>query len=127
MEMKKWIAVTGLAVLTLLSMSPAMAHGVSKPIHGGIVQVVNDVTFELVAEADGVMIYLMDHGKPMSVKGITGKITILQGSNKTEAELKEAGDNKLRATGVKLAKGDKLVAVLAKVAGKSTTVRFTVK
>lgn len=127
MKMKQWIPATGLAVLALMTLNPVMAHGNAKPMHGGIVQVANDVTFELVAEKDGAAIYLMDHGKPMSSKGITGKVTLLQGSNKTEADLKEAGDNKLRATGVKLAKGDKLVAVLANVAGKSTTVRFTVK
>lgn len=41
--------------------------------------------------------------------------------------VKEAGDNKLRATGVKLAKGDKVVAVLNNVEGKTATVRFAVK
>ncbi len=127
MTMKHWILVTGLAILALLSVHPAMAHGGAKPMHGGIVQMANDVSFELVAETDGVAIYLMDHGKPMGTKGITGKLTALQGSNKSEAELKDAGDNKLRATGVKLGKGDKFVAVLNNVAGKSTTVRFTVK
>ena len=127
MSMKQWIPVTGLAVLALLSVNSAIAHGSAKPMYGGIVQMANDLTFELVADNDGATIYLMDHGKPMSAKGITGKLTILQGSKKTDAEVKEAGDNKLRAAGVKLAKGDKLVAVLANVAGKSTTVRFTVK
>jgi hypothetical protein len=42
-------------------------------------------------------------------------------------DVKEAGDNKLRATGVKLGKGDKVVAVLNNVEGKTVTVRFTVK
>lgn len=127
MSMKQWIPVTGLAVLSLLSVNSAIAHGSAKPMYGGIVQMANDLTFELVADNDGAILYLMDHGKPMSAKGITGKLTILQGSKKTDAEVKEAGDNKLRAAGVKLAKGDKLVAVLANVAGKNMTVRFTVK
>lgn len=127
MSMKQWIPVTGLAVLSLLSVNSAIAHGSAKPMYGGIVQMANDLTFELVADNDGATLYLMDHGKPMSAKGITGKLTILQGSKKTDAEVKEAGDNKLRAAGVKLAKGDKLVAVLANVAGKNMTVRFTVK
>ncbi len=126
MKMKHLIAVTGL-VLAGLSINPAEAHGDAKPIHGGIVQKVNDVGFELVVQADGATIYLMDHGKPMASKGITGKLTVLQGSNKTEADIKEAGDNTLRVLGVKLGKGDKLVAALSNVGGKSMTVRFTLK
>jgi hypothetical protein len=126
MKMKHLISVTGL-VLVCLSINPAEAHGDAKPIHGGIVQKVNDVGFELVVQADGATIYLMDHGKPMASKGITGKLTVLQGSNKTEADIKEAGDNTLRVLGVKLGKGDKLVAALSNVGGKSMTVRFTIK
>ena len=126
MKMKHLIAVTGL-VLACLSINPAEAHGDAKPMHGGIVQKANDLSFELVAQADGLTIYLMDHGKPMASKGITGKLTVLQGSNKTEADIKEAGDNTLRVLGVKLGKGDKLVAALSNVGGKSMTVRFTIK
>ena len=57
----------------------------------------------------------------------SGKLTVLQGGNKTEADIKEAGDNTLRVMGVKLGKGDKLVAALSDVGGKSMTVRFTIK
>ena len=126
MKMKHLLSVAGLA-LSCLSMNPAQAHGDAKPMHAGIVQMVNDLSFELVAQADGATIYLMDHGKPMAAKGITGKLTVLQGSNKTEADIKEAGDNTLRILGVKLGKGDKLVASLSNVSGKSMTVRFTIK
>ena len=126
MKMKHLISAAGLAI-SCLSMNPAQAHGDAKPQHGGIVQKANDLSFELVADADGAMIYLMDHGKPMASKGITGKLTVLQGSNKVEADIKEASDNTLRVMGVKLSKGDKLVAALGNVGGKSMTVRFTIK
>lgn len=126
MKMKHLISVAGL-VLSCLSMNPAQAHGDVKPLHGGIVQMANDLSFELVVQADGATIYLMDHGKPMASKGIAGKLTVLQGSNKIEADIKEAGDNTLRVMGVKLSKGDKLVAALSDVGGKSMTVRFTIK
>ena len=126
MKMKHLISVASLAI-SCLSMNPVLAHGDAKPLHGGIVQVVNDLSFELVAQADGATIYLMDHDKPMVTKGITGKLTVLQGSNKTEAVIKEAGDNMLRVMGVKLSKGDKLVATLINVSGKNMTVRFTIK
>ena len=126
MKMKHLISVTGL-VLSCLSMNPAQAHGEAKPQYGGIVQKANDLSFELVAQANGATIYLLDHGKPMASKGITGKLTVLQGSNKIEADIKEAGDNTLGVMGVKLGKGDKLVAALSNVGGKSMTVRFTIK
>jgi len=126
MKLKHLISVLSLA-LSCLCMNTALAHGVAKPLHGGIVQKVNDIGFELVAQPDGATIYLMDHDKPMASKGITGKLTVLQGSNKIEADIKEAGDNTLRVLGVKLGKGDKLVAALSNVGGKSMTVRFTIK
>ena len=126
MKLKHLISVVSLA-LSSLYMNTALAHGVAKPLHGGIVQKVNDIGFELVAQPDGATIYLMDHDKPMASKGITGKLTVLQGSNKIEADIKEAGDNTLRVLGIKLGKGDKLVAALSNVSGKNTTVRFTIK
>jgi uncharacterized Zn-binding protein involved in type VI secretion len=126
MKMKHWISVAGLAI-SCLCMNPVQAHGVAKPQHGGIVQKANDIDFELVAQADGVTIYIMDHGKPVASQGITGKLTVLQGSSKTEADIKEAGDNTLRVMGVKLGKGDKLVASLINVGGKNMTVRFKIK
>jgi hypothetical protein len=126
MKMKHLISVASLAIFCL-SMNPVLAHGDAKPLHGGIVQMVNDLSFELVAQADGATIYLMDHDKPMASKGITGKLTVLQGTNKFETDIKEAGDNTLRVMGVKLGKGDKLVAALSNVGGKSMTVRFAIK
>jgi hypothetical protein len=127
MNDKQWIPVASLALLAVLNLNPAMAHGGDRPMHGGVVQVANDISFELVVEADGATIYLTDHGKPMASKGINGKLTALQGSNKIEAVIKESGENKLEVTGVKLGKGDRLVAVLNNLAGKSMTVRFTLK
>jgi hypothetical protein len=126
MNMKHLIPVACMA-LSFFSMNPALAHGDVKPQYGGIVHKVNDVSFELVAQADGAIIYLMDHGKPVPSKGITGKLTVLQGSNKIEADIKEAGENTLRVLGVKLGKGDKLVAALSNVSGKNMTVRFQIK
>ncbi|MFN0164189.1 MAG: hypothetical protein ACKVQQ_23375 [Burkholderiales bacterium] len=125
-KLRHWSGVVLLA-LGAVALNQARAHGNAKPRHGGTVQVANHLVFELVAEADGATIYLVEHDQPLAAKGITGKLTVLQGSNKTEAEIKEAGDNKLRATGVKIAKGDKIVAVLKNVKGKTTTVRFTVR
>lgn len=116
-----------LLAFSALAVNPVMAHGEGKARHGGIVQTAHDLTFELVRDADGATVYLVDHGVPLSSAGVRGKLTVLQGGKKIEAELKPAGDNKLRAAGVKIGKGDKLVAVLDKVAGKTVTVRFVIK
>ena len=86
----------------------------------------NDLTFELVAQGDSVMLYVSDHGKPMAIAGISGKLTILTGSQKSEAQFIPAGD-KLEAKGVKLVSGTKAVATLDTPTKKAITVRFTVK
>lgn len=122
----KLMAVAVLA-LSALAMNSALAHGSGKPRHGGIVQVANDVNFELVIEGDGATIYLVDHDEPMSSKGISGRLTVLNGGEKTEVDVKAIDGNKLQAKGVKIARGAKVVAVLNNVEGKTTTVRFTVK
>jgi hypothetical protein len=123
----KQLLIATLLGLGALTMNAAMAHGAGGARHGGIVQVANDVNFELVVEADGATIYLVDHDKDMSSKGISGKLTVLNGADKTEADVKATEGNKLRATGVKIAPGAKVVAVLNNVEGKTATVRFTVK
>jgi hypothetical protein len=111
----------------LLIGSPiATAHDDPKARHGGIVQVVNDVSYELVVRDAGVEIYLTDHGKPMSAAGMTGKLTVMVGAQKSDTDLVAAGD-KLEAKGVKLAKGAKVVAALTLPGKKAVTVRFAVK
>jgi hypothetical protein len=123
----KQLLTAALLAISALGMNVAMAHGAAKPRHGGTVQVANDVNFELVADADGATIYLVDHDEDMPSKGISGKLTVLNGTQKTEVAVKATEGNKLRATGVKIAPGAKVVAVLNNVEGKTVTVRFTVK
>lgn len=112
--------------LSVLSFNAAMAHGGAKPKHGGVVAVASDLGFELVGTPTGAAIYIEDHGKPMAPAGMSGKLTVLNGAEKSEAELAVAGD-KLEAKGVKLAPGAKVVAALTTPAKKAITVRFTVR
>ncbi|EHR71575.1 hypothetical protein BurJ1DRAFT_2749 [Burkholderiales bacterium JOSHI_001] len=104
----------------------AIAHGGAKAKHGGVVATASDLGFELVGTPTGAAIYIEDHGKPMAPTGMSGKLTVLSGAEKSEAELVVAGD-KLEARGVKLAAGAKVVAALSTSAKKAITVRFTVK
>ena len=112
--------------LSALSFNAALAHGGAKPKHGGIVATASDLGFELVGTPTGAAIYIDDHGKPLAPAGMSGKLTVLNGTERSEAELTVAGD-KLEARGVKLAPGAKVVAALTTPAKKAITVRFTVK
>jgi hypothetical protein len=123
--MNKLLAVVVLA-LSALSFGAAMAHGGAKAKHGGVVATASDLGFELVSTPAGAAIYVEDHGKPMAPTGMTGKLTVLNGTEKSEAELTAAGD-KLEAKGIKLAAGAKVVAALTTSSKKAITVRFTVK
>jgi hypothetical protein len=113
--------------LVLSAMSPAAhAHGGAKAQHGGVVQMASDLSFELVAQGTGSALYVVDHDKPADAGKFSGKLTVLQGADKSEAELKPAGGNKLEAA-VKLEKGAKAVATVQLPNGTSTTVRFSIK
>ncbi len=97
------------------------------PKHGGIVVEVKDMDYEIVAKPDVMHIHISGHGKAVKMEGAKAKITLLNGSEKSEVELQPAGD-KLEAKGsFKVAKGTKGIALIT-LAGKSaTTVRFEVK
>lgn len=123
--MRKLLTVVVLG-LSALSPNVAMAHGGAQAKHGGVVATASDLGFELVSTPDGAAIYVEDHGKPIAPTGLKGKLTALNGAEKSEADLVVAGD-KLEARGIKLAKGAKVVAALVTPAAKAITVRFTVK
>ena len=123
--MKKLFTVVALG-LSALSFNAVFAHGGGPAKHGGVVATASDLSFELVGAPDGAVIYVEDHGKPMAPTGIKGKLTVLNGTEKSEADLVVAGD-KLEAKGVKLAKGAKVVAALVTPSAKAITVRFTVR
>lgn len=112
--------------LSVLAFNAAFAHGGGPAKHGGVVATASDLSFELVAEGGNAVIYVEDHGKPAVPTGLKGKLTVLNGAEKSEAELVVAGD-KLQATGLKLVKGAKVVAALVTPAAKAITVRFTVR
>lgn len=100
----------------------------AKPVNGGIVSVVKDVNYELVATPDTMTLYITDHGKPVDTKGASATLTLLSASDKSEVKLTPAGDNKLQAKGsFKVEKGTKVVAAVGTGGGKPQSVRFTLK
>jgi hypothetical protein len=92
-----------------------------------VVASANDLSYELVAEGTGATIYIVDHDKPADTSGMRGKLTVLNGSDKSAVDLKPAGGNRLEAGPVRLAKGAKAVAAITGASGKVTTVRFSLK
>ena len=121
-----------LAALALALCVPAFAAGnhahEHQPLHGGIVTEVADIDYELVAQPDTLTLHLRDHGKPLALDGASAKLTLLNGSEKTEATLSPAGDGKLQAKGsFKVAPGTQVVALVTVPGKKATNVRFAVK
>lgn len=117
-----------LAIAAILAVSGiAFASGDHTAKHGGIYVETKALDFEVVAKPDVVQVYVNDHGKPVKLDGAKGKITLLNGSEKTEIDLAPAGD-KLEAKGAyKVAKGTKGI-VSVTLAGKAAaTARFELK
>ncbi len=116
------------ASIFLVFGGPALASGDSHAAkHGGIFVETKALDFEIVAKPDSIQVYVADHGKPVKLEGAKGKVTLLNGSEKTEVDLVVAGD-KLEAKGAfKVQKGTKGIASVS-LTGKSAVVaRFEVK
>jgi hypothetical protein len=125
LRMAATVAVLALAT-TLGAAPPALAHGVAAPRHGGVVQGAADLSFELVATADGAAVYVDDHGKALPPAGFGGRLTVLHGGQSREAVLEVAGE-RLLARGLALAPGARAVAVLTTPRGQTLTLRFVVR
>lgn len=119
---------------TLALAGPAFAAGEKhdhahehKPLHGGVVMEVKDIDYELVAKPALIQLHMRDHGKATDVSKASAKLTLLNGTEKQEVELKPVGE-KLEASGAfKVSAGTKVVAIVT-IAGKLVgTVRFALK
>lgn len=117
------------AVLLLASAFtlPAIAAEDHTPKHGGIVVETKAGDMELVAKPELIVIHVSDHGKPMKLTSATGKVTVFNGNDKTEAPLALVGD-KLEARGsFKLGAGTKVLADVALNGKPAVAARFTLK
>ena len=123
------IRTTLLASLIAISTVPALAagnHG-HAPKFGGVVVETKAGDVEIVAKPDSIQIHVTDHGKAMKLDGAKAKVTLLNGTEKSEAKLVLMGD-KLEAKGAfKVAKGTKGIAVITLAGKPPFTARFEVK
>lgn len=99
----------------------------AKPQYGGVVTVVKDVNYELVAKPDSITLYVNDHGKPVDTKNASASLTLLSAAEKAEVKLAPAGENKLEAKGNFKAQPGTKVAGSVKLDGKANNVKFALK
>ena len=106
---------------------PAFAADEHAPKHGGIVVETKAGDLELVAKPELIVIHVSDHGKPMKLTSGSGKVTVFNGNEKTEAPLALVGD-KLEAKGsFKVGAGTKVLAEVSLNGKPAASARFTLK
>ncbi|NMG37088.1 hypothetical protein GRF61_21765 [Azoarcus sp. TTM-91] len=123
--MKKGLIAALLACAALLP-AGAHAHGdehAHEPQHGGQVTEAADLDFELVARPDVISLYIRDHGQPARLAGVSGKLTMLAGGNRSEVSLATLED-RLEARGAFDLAGARVVATVKMSDGKTANVRF---
>ena len=106
---------------------PVMAADDHKPKHGGIVVETKAGDLELVAKPDRMVLHVSDHGKPMKITSGTGKITVFNGSEKTEAPLTLSGEMLEAKGSFKVVPGTKVLADVSLNGKPAVAARFTVK
>lgn len=125
MKFNQFFLATSLALSGAAALA-AGAHG-HDPKYGGMVVETKAGDLEIVAKPDTLQIHVSDHGKPAKLEGAKAKVTLLNGTEKSEVELSPAGD-KLEAKGAfKVAKGTKGIAVVTLAGKPPATARFEVK
>ena len=102
------------------------AHGEPVAKRGGILQQVDDLAFELVVRDDKIDLYVYDGPEEVSSENMSGVLTIISGAERSRADLKPTGINRLRATDVTAASGSRVVAIVRLGDGKSLAVEFAV-
>ena len=118
--------IAALPIATALT-QPAFAAEDHAPKHGGVVVETKAGDLELVAKPELIVIHVSDHGKPMKLSSASGKVTVFNGNDKTEAPLALVGD-KLEAKGsFKLGAGTKVLADLIVNGKPAVAARFTLK
>lgn len=124
----KLIPILTAAVITMTP-SLVMAHAEhGQPQYGGIYGEAGIFQLELVAKDKQLVLYVTEHGEPLSTKGATGKLIVLGTDGKSEIELKPAGENQLIGkVSTKPAKGSKVVATITLAGKKTATVRFVLE
>ena len=113
-----------MAVCSISAHAGKDGHG---PMFGGVVVGSKVGDLEIVAKPESIHIYVSDHGKAVKLDGAKAKVTLLNGAEKSEADLVLVGD-KLEAKGAyKVGKGTKGIAIVTLAGKPPVTARFNIK
>lgn len=128
MKLVHLIATTTIALSTAAFGGAGHDHAHEhKGVQGGVVAEANHLDLELLAKPESIKLYVRDHNKPMSVKDASAKLTLLNGTSKSEVDLVSSGEA-LEAKGAfAVSPGTKAVAVVNLPGRKVTTVRFVLQ
>jgi hypothetical protein len=123
--MKKFLALMvffSAVIMSPVYSSPGHDH---KPLHGGKVFEAKEFDVELVVKSDSIELYVRDHGKPVSLGGGVANLSILNGAEKKDFELKPEA-NKFKISGsFDMRKGTRVVAII-RLSGKVVTARYVI-
>ncbi|MEO7383662.1 MAG: hypothetical protein ABIU18_01890 [Novosphingobium sp.] len=112
--------------LSLLTVSGvALAHGSTKPLHGGMLIMVDGETqIEAVRLPEGLDIYVSEEDQPHDASGLEGSATVKDACAKPQV-LTPMNGNRLRAVGLVPAAGQAvLVTIVDKATGMKTFATF---
>lgn len=116
----------GVLAVALALAGPALAQKAGK--HGGQTAVVaGHHDAELVIEPNQLVLYLTNHGKPLSAKDNAIKATVQDGDKKTVVKLAVEGDRLVGALAQPLNKGAIVLLSGKTEDGHGVSARFTVK
>jgi hypothetical protein len=116
-----------LGLMMLLAGGAVFAHGNTKPLHGGVVQMVGEKSFELVTKPEGAELYVVDDGEDIESATMSATLTVDVGGTKSESVMLASGGNKFVSKGTKIPSGAKVVVMLVAADQSKTTARFTIK
>jgi hypothetical protein len=115
-----------LTIVAVFGVSLAWAHGDAVAKRGGILQVIDELDFELVVKADKIDLYTFDDEEPVPSEQMSGTLTIMSDAGTSKAKLAAAGINRLRATDVTAESGSRVIAIVTMPNGKSLAVQFAI-
>lgn len=108
-SMRTMAAMAAAVLLALAATNPALAHGSTKPKHGGqTVVAAGETVVELVRDPAGLQVYFTDHDEPITGAELQAKAIILENGAKREAALTPRADNAFVAAGVTVGTGAKV-------------------
>jgi hypothetical protein len=109
-----------LAFAVVLAAAPSVvAHGITKPQHGGLVQMSGEAFFELVQAPAGVSLYVLNEDEPVDARAMTAKLSISAAGRKTEVVMLAAEGHRFFARDLKLAKGTTVAVMVVDLVSKA--------